>query len=156
MAISELLKTAAKDPASARGLAVWLVAAPVGIHCVVVFMVGWDVDSSGAVLAAVVIAAAVTGFVLGKGGYGPIGAALASAYPPALFAWTHLYWTLDMHSPGGAAQSLVEWAGWRGASAPLALAAVAAASAAPGWGLMRFDGWWQRRTGRSLFDDSAA
>lgn len=39
-------------------------------------------------------------------------------------------------------------------AAPLALAAVAAASAAPGWLFMRFDSWYEKRTGRSLFDES--
>jgi hypothetical protein len=149
---SALRLLAGADTDSPAGLAVWLLAVPFGVHALIMLLFGLDADSSGGILFGVVLSAGMTGFFLAKTGFGLHSAALASALPPAVFAWSHLYWTLDMHSPGGAAQWLVECVGWRGAPATLAVAAVAAAFAAAGWLLMRFDGWRQKRTGRSLFD----
>lgn len=142
-----------EPPSLARRLALWLLVVPFAIHLLMSFMFGMEADTSGELLIAVMLASASTGAALAKKGFGPVEAAAAGAWPPALFAWRHWYWAMDMHSPGGAAQWMVGGFGWAGASATLATAAVAGACALPGWALMRVDAWHERRTGRSFFDD---
>jgi hypothetical protein len=122
-------------------------------HLLLVFMIGMEADTSGEVVCAVILAAGGMGLFSCKLGHGLLFTMLAAAWPSALFGWRRWYWSMDMHPPGGAAQALVALTGWIEAPAPLALAAVAAAASLPGWLLMRFDRWNEKRTGRSMFDE---
>jgi len=126
---------------------VWLIAAPALAQLFLLLLIGLEADSSTEVLISLILSSGGIGAMLSVLGYGLPATALASAWMPALFAWRHWYWALDMHSPGGSAQWIVGSLGWRDAAAPRAVAAVCAASAAGAWLVLRLGGGLMRRAG---------
>lgn len=127
---------------------------PAGVHLFFTVIIALDVDSSGMMLIMSIMAAGAVGAILSKKKYGPIESALAAAWPSVLFAWRRWHWTLDMPSPGGAAQSLVRALGWSDASVPAAVAVLLIPVGAAGWGLRDFNRWYEKKTGRPFFEES--
>lgn len=125
------------SPTDPKTLAIWLVAAPAAAQFFLLLLIGLEADSSTEVLIALILSSGTVGFLLSGVGYGPLAAAAAAAWLPALFGWRHWYWAMDMHSPGGSAQWIVGSLGWKDAYAPAAIAAVCAASALSGWAALR-------------------
>lgn len=127
---------------------------PAGVHLFLTLLFGIEADTSGVMLMMAIMAALAVGVLLAKLEYGLIVSALAAVWPTVLAAWRRWHWSLDMHSPGGAAQTVVRFCGWPDAPAAAALAAVLIPFGALGWLLKHFDRWYEKKTGRSLFEES--
>lgn len=126
---------------------------PAGVHAFFTLIFGLEADTSGFMLFTAVMAAGAAGAFLGKLKYGPAVSALAAAWPSVLAAWRHWHWSLGMPSPGGSAQAMVRGLGWPDAPMPEAVACVLIPFGAAGWAFMRFDRWYESKTGRSLFEE---
>lgn len=126
---------------------------PPGVHLFLTFLIGGEAESSGFMLFAGMMAAAATGAFLAKKGYGPVGSSVAAAWPTVLAAWRHWHWSLDMPSPGGAAQTLIRSLVWSDASVAASVACVLTPMGAAGWLIMRFDSRYKKRTGHSFFEE---
>jgi len=127
---------------------------PFCVHAFVTFFFALEADSSGMMLFCAMFASAAAGAFLSKRGYDPVTSAAAAGWPAVLGAWKRAYWAVDLPSPGGAAQGLARSFGWPDPQVSAAVASVLAASGLAGWLFMRFDRWYEKKTGRSLFEES--
>lgn len=90
-----------------------LVAAPLGAHLFIdVFAVGWEVDSSGAVLFAAMVATFVAAIIQEASPYARPARLLAPLWPAVAGVKWKVYWALGSDSPGGAAAALAARWGW--------------------------------------------
>lgn len=131
----------------------WLGLMPAGVHLFFTVIFGLEAETSGFMLFSAVVSAGSIGAFLFKRRYGPVETALAAAWPAVLASWRHWYWSLGMPSPGGSAQGLVRTFGWPDAPSAAAVAAVLVPFGAAGWLFMRFDRWYEMKTGCSLFEE---
>ncbi len=131
----------------------WVGLMPAGVHLGLTVLLGFEAEGSVAMLFMTAMSAWAVGAFLSKKGYGPVVSPLAAAWLPAVAAGRHWYWSLDMPSPGGCAQSFFRLLGWNDAPITPAVAVIMAAFGAAGWGFMRFDRWYEKKTGHSLFEE---
>lgn len=117
----------------------FLVLLPPFVHACAAVLFGLEAEGSAQMLFSVVLAAVSTGIFLRKARYGWLAAALSGAWPGVLGASRHWYWTLDMPSPGGSAQSLVRLLGWTDVSAAAAVAVLLLPCGAAGWLFARYN-----------------
>lgn len=132
----------------------WLGLLPLGLHFATTVFFGLEAETAFAMLLSAALAAFFSGAYLGKKGYGAPAAALAAAWPAVLASHWRWHWAAGLSSPGSAAQSLVRVFGWTDASMTAAVAVITVAAGGAGWLGKRFDRWYKRKTGRSLFEES--
>lgn len=125
--------------------ALWLVLLPPCAHIFFVLFIGAEADRSSLMLFSSILAAMSVGAYLHKKGYGPFVSPLAAAWPAVLAVDRQWFWTVDMHSPGGAAQAVARALGWADASATEAMAAFMVACGGAGWLFSRIDVWYEKR-----------
>ena len=128
-------------------------ALPVLLNAFFLFIMLAEAENSWEIFGVSMLAAGGAGLAGGQRGYGAPATFLAAVWLPALMTWKRTYWALGMPSPGGTAQSLLRWAAAVEAPAWAAVALELGLCALAGWALMRFDRFWTKRTGRSLFDE---
>ena len=124
---------------------------PMLVHVAACLILEGDVCSK-TILGFTFIASFLIGGLIARKGLGPIEAAAGAAWFPVLAAWGRWYWLADMPSPLGAVSLILEGHGWREMPALAALGLIQAAGGAGGYAFFLFGRWFERTTGRPLFD----
>lgn len=130
----------------------WLVLMPAGMHIAATVLMGLEIESSLAMMLLSAAAAGFAGAYVCKRGYPLVAAPFAAAWPVVMAAHWHWHWGLGMASPGASSQQIVRSLGWRDASMTASVGVLMGAAGAAGWGAMRFERWYKKKTGRPLFE----
>lgn len=127
---------------------------PLILHGFLAFIALVEADETWMVFLTALIPAFAIGAIAEKARYPIWEAVFAAAWFPVVMTGTKWYWALGMPSAGGAGARMLKLLTGIENEATLGVAVFMVLAGATGFSMMRFDRWWIRKFGYSIFDES--
>jgi hypothetical protein len=126
---------------------------PLVLHGFLALLALVEADETWMVFTTALIPAFALGSIAEKMRYPLWEAVFAASWFPTLMTWTKWYWAIGMPSAGGAGARLLHLVTGIQNEATIGVAVFMAAAGAAGFALMRYDRWWTRKFGYSIFEE---